>query len=655
MGNHVRNGRNYKDNIIKLSLNSFSTNSAIHENSSIYYDKNFNKSKNQIDCHQIKEKYYSKILHSEKMNEILKKEEIHSKNDIIGNAKINSRNNVNSLKNKIIILSSIKPSNSNNNFYNNKNISPKLELKTKYKNIIPFNSKNNIQNNNIHKIINNKKNTNVNKELSSDIFKKPNKENIKNKINTNQRKKLLNIKENDSLYNDKDKNTSSINSSKFINFDIINEKESIIDELEITNSSNKNNFFNFKKGKNLEKNNIQNKESFFEIEFEDYIKKLNLEEVNIDKELFERPLLYKRNKNFNLNNHQQNKLKNYLTTNNTSNNFFSNKIKIKNINDINCTSNFKKFSLRNSLNKNIKKATKNHEQPQKIIIEPKKQNNKIIKKNNNIQTFNINSFIKSRRILDLNHKKDILTSQNSYSNLLISNNFCNESYTNQNSSLSKEKKNSKLKGNFQKDYFNFKKLIIKKYLNINNCKNSDFLIASKEKSSNMNSQRNFQKSENISFKKIKSDKSSRKESPQIRSNKKIYKKGRNEIFDRYLKSNCHSTNLSKSKNIYMTRNSSENNLSSNIIHEQINKKNYKIIRIFKIKKCFKNNKNNSNKKVINKEKKFYLKKIKYSDNKYNYPIKRIKNNIFFSKRSSSSNNIFKDNNDSKNIEKELLI
>ena len=32
MGNQVRNGRNYKDSIIKLSINSFSTNSAIHDN-----------------------------------------------------------------------------------------------------------------------------------------------------------------------------------------------------------------------------------------------------------------------------------------------------------------------------------------------------------------------------------------------------------------------------------------------------------------------------------------------------------------------------------------------------------------------------------------------------------------------------------------------
>ena len=633
MGNQVRNGRNYKDNIIKLSINSFSTNSGIHENLSLYNDKKF---RNKNDFHQIEEKYFSEVLPLEKINKNIKKGVLNSKHNIIENTKFNSRNNINSLKNKIIFLSSYSMK---QNINSNENISSKLNIKNSNKNIIPFNSKNSVSNDNMKKIINNRKNTNLNKELLSDILKKLKKENIKNNINIEQKKKLLNLKEIDSIPNDKD-NNSSINSSKFINFDIINEKESIIEELEITNRTNNKNYLNFKNCLNLDNNNhIQTKESLHEMEFEDYIKKLNLEEVNIDKELNERPLFYKRNRNIVSFNISQNKLKNYLTTNNTSNNFSYNKIKQKNFINNNIAS-FKRFSLRNNLNKNNKKENK-EKFLKSVKIDSKKQNNKLINKNNNIKAFNINSFTKSRRVLELKSKKEILTTPNSYSNLLIPNNLYIGNNTHENSSISKEKKNSKIKGNIHKDYFNFKKLIIKKFHNINKFINSDFLISSKEKGSNLNSQRNYQKSANISFKKIKSDNSSKIESPKIRSSKKLYKKGRNEILDRYLKSNFHSANLSKKKYIYMSGNSSENNLSNNnIINEEINNKNCKIVRIFKINNNIKN-KNNSSKKFRNNQNKFHLKNYDY---KFKYPINKIKNNIFFSKRSSSSNNIFENNN-----------
>ena len=155
MGNQVRNGRNYKDNIIKLSINSFSTNSGIHENLSLYNDKKF---RNKNDFHQIEEKYFSEVLPLEKINKNIKKGVLNSKHNIIENTKFNSRNNINSLKNKIIFLSSYSMK---QNINSNENISSKLNIKNSNKNIIPFNSKNSVSNDNMKKIINNRKNTNL--------------------------------------------------------------------------------------------------------------------------------------------------------------------------------------------------------------------------------------------------------------------------------------------------------------------------------------------------------------------------------------------------------------------------------------------------------------------------------------------------------------
>ena len=99
----MRNGRNYKDNIIKLSLNSFSTNTAINnDNISAYNNK---KLKNLKNIGFTEENYFSKILQSEQIN-------TYNKKSVLNNININkeylknSRNGVNSQKNKIIFLSS---------------------------------------------------------------------------------------------------------------------------------------------------------------------------------------------------------------------------------------------------------------------------------------------------------------------------------------------------------------------------------------------------------------------------------------------------------------------------------------------------------------------------------------------------------------------
>ena len=651
MGNQVRNGRNYKDNIIKLSLNSVSTNTAINnDNNSAYNNK---KLKNFKNIGFTEENYFSKILQSEQINAYNKKSALNNIN-INKEYLKNSRNIINSHKNKIIFLSSYS---SKINLPNKKDItknypSPKyINKEENNKTIYTEINKNKYNYSNIinnHKIIHNNKNNNINrnlnKELLYDLLDKYIDKNINNN-NINQKKKI------DSKYCAENTNEkkSSINSSKFINFDIINENESIIDGIELTNHSIKN-FENNNNNNNYNCKNI-NKDRFYEFEFEDYIKKLNLEEeVNIDRELFERPLFYNRSKKIKSKaNH--NKIKNNFKTSKCDYNFLSKKIKNNKCNISNYSCCVKKNSLRNSLNDNNgSKSNKKKYFDKKNYFMNNSNNQNKIKRNNKVQDFSVNSRAESKHIFDFNKKKDKIEPPNSNSKLLISNNIYNIN-------------NSKKKEIFHKDYFNFKNIIKKNFNNINNFQITDFLLTTKQRFSKNNSQRNFQKSANISLKRIKSDTSSKIDSP--KKGKKLYRQGRNGIFCKYLKSNFNSANLSKINNIYTTGNSFENNMSSNnIIDEDINKKNYKIIRILKNKNNLNNNVyNDKNKdiKIINSGTK---KIINIKNKKYNNSIDKIKCK-FINKRSVSSNNIFdikgcknkiivKNNNLNKNIKCDLL-
>ena len=674
MGNQVRNGRNYKDNIIKLSLNSFSTNTAINNDNISAY--NYKKLKNFKNIGFTEENYFSKILQSEQIN-------TYNKKSVLNNININkdylknSRNAINSQKNKIIFLSSYsskinkpnqnkkdilknspspKLNTNNNNINNNNNNNKEGNANTNTKTIHTEIDKNNVDR---HKIIHHNQSNNIthsnnlNKELLYDLLDKYIDKNGNNN-NTNQKIKI------DSKHYAENTNEkkSSINSSKFINFDIINENESIIDGIELTNHSIKN---VESKINNYNCNNL-NKDEFYEFEFEDYIKKLNLEEVNIDRELFERPLFYNRSKKISSKNKANaNKLNNYSKTTNCDCDYLSKKINKNKCNISNYSNNIIKNSLRNSLKDN--QGAKSNEKKilnkkNKYINESNKQNknkNKINEKYNKIKDFSINSNTKSRRIFDFNKKKEKKGLSNSNSKLLISNNLYNIT-----SNINKEnvsflnKNNSKKKENIHKDYFNFKKIIKKNFNNIHNFQITDFLLTSKQRFSKNKPQRNFQKSANISLKRIKSDTSSKIGSPD--KGKKLYRQGRNGILCKYLKSNFNSANLSKVNNIYTTGNSFENNISSNnIIDEEINKKDYKIIRIFKNKNnnlgknAFSNK--NKDKKIINNDTKKITFNISNINNKnYNNPINKIKCK-FINKRSVSSYNFF----DIKDLKSNLIV
>ena len=311
-------------------------------------------------------------------------------------------------------------------------------------------------------------------------------------------------------------------------------------------------------------------------------------------------------------------------------------------------------------NNGTKSKEKKLNKKNNLINESNKQNKdkyKIKEKINKIKNFSLNSDNKSKRIFDLYKKQDKIGLSNSNSKLLISNNLYNINYTNK--EINKNNNSSK-KEDMHKDYFNFKKIIKNNFNNINNFQITDFLLTSKQGLPKKNPYINFQKSVNISLKKINSDVSSRNDSP--KKNKKLHLQGRNDILSKYVKSNFNSTNISKVNNIYTTWNSFENNISSNnIIEEEINKKNYKIIKIFKNKKNLDENvcsDKNKDKKLTNNDSKIFNNKI------YNNSIIKIKCALI-NKRNGSSNNIlhiknFKNkiilnnNNHDKNIKCNLL-
>ena len=616
MGNQVRNGRNYKDSIIKLSINSFSTNSAIHDNLQSYNER----IKNFRNLSKLEEKSISKKFPTEKITNYNYNKKTVLTNINKENLKVNSRNDNISQKNKKIFLFSNSSQVFKQKKHNIINISSKKEIKNKENNKKTIQTefdKNNYINKN--RISNLNKNKNLNKELLNEVLKNQN-----NIESINKNKKLLNLNV-DSLYDNEKEKKSSLNSSKFINLDILNEKISIMDGLELTNQSNI----------NKNNNNDLNKDSCYEIEFEDYIKKLNLGNVNIDRELFERPLFYNRSKKLNANN-SSNKVKNCFKK---IDNFLPNKIGLSNLNYS------KNYSLRNSLKKNSR--SKMNELPNKNISQNtqintnkkigifftsnKRLNNNLITNNkiDNISRFPLN--INNKSSLQLNYKKEIIKLSHSNSKLLISKNLNNKmtnNLINENSFL-KEKCISKKKRNIHKDYFDFKKFIQKNFYNKSNLRTADFLMLS-EKNKNTHSQKNIAKSSNPSLKKIKSDTSSGIESPSYR---KKDKKGRNDILSKYSKNKFQSANLSQSNNMYTNGNSYENNILTKNIDNKINKNNYKIIRIFRNK----NNRNISDKKTSTNKNNMKIKEIK----NYNNSINRIKFNNFINKRCCSSDNIVK--------------
>ena len=617
MGNQVRNGRNYKDSIIKLSINSFSTNSAIHDNLQSYNER----IKNFRNLSKLEEKSISKIIPTEKITNYNYNKKSVLTNINKENLKTNSRNDNISQKNKKIFLFANSSQVIKQKKHNIFGVSSKLDIKTKENNKKTIQTeidKNNYINKN--RIINQNKNKNLNKELLNEVLKNQN-----NNESINKNKKLLNLNV-DSLYDNEKEKKSSLNSSKFINLDILNEKISIMDGLELTNHSNKNKSNN---------NNDLNKDSCYEIEFEDYIKKLNLGNVNLDRELFERPLFYNRSKKLNSNNNS-NKIKNCFKKISFKSNFLSDEIGLSNLHSS------KNYSLRNSLkkisrikinvfpNKNISQNTQSNTNKKIGIFytsNKRRNNNLITNKNDNIPKYPLN--INDKSSAKLNGKIGIIKLPHSNSKLLISNNLYNQmnnNHINENSFL-KEKCISKKKDNIHKDYFDFKELIQKNFYNKSNLRTADFLML-QEKDKNTQSQKNIAKSSNLSLKKNKSDTSSRIESPSYRKN---YKKGRNDILSKYSKNKFQSANLSKSNNIYTTGNSYENNLLTKNIDFKINKNNYKIIRIYRNK----NNKNISVKETSPNKNNMKIKKIK----NYNNSINKIKFNIFINKRSYSSDNI----------------
>jgi len=377
MGNKNIKSRNLNKNLLKLSSNSISTNSAFSDEfiqNSIQKNKNHN--------------FYLKHIFN------LENKKLNYSPNICRNINIFSiidKNNIKSEKNKIIDLSlhplSKKKSKYNlfpiiaiNNKYENKNLKI-TGLYTEYDS-----ANNNDQKNIMNKCLFKRVDKNNIKRIDIKFFKPP------KKI-----KKYKRLLKNDEFGLFNANNKASIESSKFINYDIIKEKT-----LDLTLKSTLNYAF-----KNQLKEKNDNKyEQNFEIEFEDYITKLNSGYFNIDRELNERPLLYL--------------MKNYKTKLNYNK---SAKLFIKSKKDETIKSLLHEHRFNNNKNKNRisslisilnSKKIKKH----KIILEKihsrsiidKKYKNINIKKNVN----NISSIYKKEN----NLKTELSTSANSKSKFL---------------------------------------------------------------------------------------------------------------------------------------------------------------------------------------------------------------------------------------------
>ena len=207
----------------------------------------------------------------------------------------------------------------------------------------------------------------------------------------NQRKKLLNKEEFDSININK---KASLESSRFINYNIIKEKAS-----DLTLNSNLNIINRDKLKGRCEPN--------YEIEFEDYITKLNSEDFNIDKELSERPL-------FNLINNYQYHSNLYKQTKNCLK-YDGDKDNILILHETNSSNNNKnKIPISSLTNIFNVKQTKKH----KIFLDKIKTHYNLNKKykilNNRNDKHKINFLIKTEN----NYKTESSTSANSKSKFL---------------------------------------------------------------------------------------------------------------------------------------------------------------------------------------------------------------------------------------------
>ena len=257
-------GRNNNYSLNKLSLNSTSSNSFISD---------------------------EKLKHQRKINSyknILKENNYHFDNYIINNDKLKIAE-----KNKIINLSCYKNNKNKSDNNSDLNLSQKIYIDNKLKNknkliclFTEYDSKIDLNEKNkgidINKFFINISSKYYNEKLGFNFSKM--KENI-------QRTKYMKFNDVNLFYIN---NKASLESSKskFINFDITKERTSFIDVLSHTNETYLD---------NIDKNNLikikENKSDvFLEIEFEDYIKKLNSGNFNIDRELKERPLFQLINK-----------------------------------------------------------------------------------------------------------------------------------------------------------------------------------------------------------------------------------------------------------------------------------------------------------------------------------------------------------------------
>ncbi len=163
MGNQVKNGRNDKNNIIKLSINSFSTNSAIQDNISSYNNKKIKYIKSPS---KLNEKYFSKIFPSKNKGKNIKNYQLNKTNiNSLNKESINnSKNTIFSQKNNIIFLSS----------YSLK--TRKLKKKNNINKKLDKNNKTNINNKFVHNELDSKinipKNQNNLKNIKKEKYKK---------------------------------------------------------------------------------------------------------------------------------------------------------------------------------------------------------------------------------------------------------------------------------------------------------------------------------------------------------------------------------------------------------------------------------------------------------------------------------------------------
>ena len=264
MNNNIIKGRNSKNNLLKSSANSTSANSAYYED----IIKNSNK-KNNNRC----------FYRAYKSNSENKKFKYNSpSNNVINTFKKINKNSIDSEKNQIIYFPSGRLSKNKNTYnyklsqevgINNKNINRKNKIIALY---TEYDSKiNNIDINRQKKYLFKNKENNI-KRIDIKFLKSPEKN---NKIRISSKKDeldFLNIN-----------NKASLESSKFINYNIMKEKTS---DLTIKSS------LNILQQNQLKIQIYNRSNQNCEIEFEDYITKLNSEDFNIDKELKERPLFY---------------------------------------------------------------------------------------------------------------------------------------------------------------------------------------------------------------------------------------------------------------------------------------------------------------------------------------------------------------------------